>query len=213
MQWMRVETPAKSSRLDDVRYIGALGGCYALSERRDDEAENGVPVYACRLCSISPQQAVLVAPVIARKGEMVAAHFKDFGMLRTHVARELPTGFVLDLDMDDEARDRLAARIRWRKQNAINQVPDLREYPRLLPRNPRSVLTLAEGVRVPCFVIDISQSGAAISASVLPGKGTPLAVGRMIGRVVRRLEVGFAVEFTSIYPLDYLEAGLLVPPD
>ena len=212
MQWASAAmAPARPNRLDDVRYIGALNGCYALSERRDSEAENGVPVYACRLCSISPYQAALVAPVIPRVGEMVTAHFQDFGMLRTRVSRELPTGFMLDLDLDDDGREKLAAKIRWRKQNAIKLVPDKRDYPRIMPRYPRSELIMADGSRWPCFVIDISQSGAAVSAAILPGRGTPVAIGSMVGRVVRRLEVGFAVEFIEIHPPDGLEAGLSVP--
>lgn len=194
----------------NVRYVGALNGCYVLSDRRD---EGGViPVYACRLCSISPHQAVIVAPIIAGQNETVVAHFKDFGILRTRVARELPTGFVVDIDLDDDGRSKLAAKIRWKKQNATSHIPDKRDFPRIMPRHPRSVLTLADGMRVPCFVIDVSQSGAAVSASVLPGKGTALAVGSMVGRVVRRLDIGFAVAFLQNYPIDELEKRLVLPP-
>lgn len=156
---------------------------------------------------------MLVAPVIAKAGEPVAAHFKDFGILHATVVRELPSGFALDLRLDEEERHKLAARIRWKKQNIHAHVPDKREYPRVQPRHPRTVLTLADGSRVPCFVIDISQSGAAVSASVLPGKGTPLAVGRLIGRVVRRLDIGFAVEFTRIHPMEGLEDMMATPLD
>ena len=204
-------TAPRNGQQDNVRFIGALTGCYSLSERRSEEVE-GVPVYACRLCSISPHQAVIVAPIIALQSESVVAHFKDFGILRTQVARELPTGFVLDIDLDEEGRHKLAAKIRWKKQNATSHVPDKREFPRIMPRHPRSVLTMHDGTRMPCFVIDISQSGAAISAAILPGKGTPLAVGSMVGRVVRRLEVGFAVEFTHSYALEELEERLVTPP-
>lgn len=202
--------PVNGQRRND-RYVGALNGCYALSERRSNNTE-GVPVYACRLCSISSQQAVIVAPVIAAPDETVVVHFKDFGILRARVARELPTGFVVDIDLDEDGRSKLAAKIRWKKQNATSHIPDKREFPRILPRHPRSVLTMADGSRLPCFVIDVSQSGAAISAAVLPGRGTPLAVGSMIGRVVRRLDIGFAVEFNETYPTDELELRLIRPP-
>lgn len=206
-----LSTAAKPSPQDNVRYVGAINGSYALSGRRDPETD-AIPVYACRLSSISPMEAVLIAPVIARENEIVAAHFKDFGVLRSRVSRELSTGFVLALDLDDEGRKKLAAKIRWKKQNATSHVPDKREFPRILPRMPRSVLTMADGSRMPCFVIDISQSGAAVSAAVLPAKGTPLAVGSMVGRVVRRLDIGFAVEFREPYPLEDLEQRLITPP-
>lgn len=181
-----------------------------MSERRGDDAD-AAPVYACRLTSISPQQAVLVAPVIAKVGEPVTTHFKDFGILHTRVAREMPSGFAVDLELDEEGRHKLAARIRWKKQNVHAHIPDKREFPRILPRHPSSVLTLTDGTRHSCFVIDISQSGAAVSASVLPGKGTPLAVGCLIGRVVRRLDLGFAMEFTRIHPVEELEQLLSKP--
>lgn len=198
-------------RIDNVRYIGTLTGCYALSDRRDD-SEDPLPVYACRLCSISPDQAVIVAPVPALQGETVAIHFRDFGLLRARVARETETGFVLDFDLDAQSRNRLAAKIRWKKNNTQAQVSDKREYQRILPRYPRTVLTLADGEQMPCFVIDISQSGAAISAAILPGRGTPLALGGLVGRVVRRLEVGFALKFTAIQPFEQLEHLMAPPP-
>lgn len=204
--------PAPGNALQsNVRFVGALNGCYVLSDRRSADGEPA-PVYACRLCSISPRQAVIVAPVLAAPNEMVVTHFKDFGILRTRVARELPTGFVVDIDLDDDGRNKLAAKIRWKKQNATSHIPDKRDFPRIMPRHPRSVLTMGDGVRVPCFVIDVSQSGAAVSASVLPGKGTALAVGSMVGRVVRKLDIGFAVAFMQTYPMEGLEERLVLPP-
>jgi hypothetical protein len=56
-----------------------------------------------------------------------------------------------------------------------------------------------------CFVIDMSPSGAAVSADVQPPVGTPLAVGACVGRVVRHLELGFAVQFVEQQPRDVLE--------
>ena len=48
-----------------------------------------------------------------------------------------------------------------------------------------------------CEVIDISLSGAAVKIEVLPALGTYLLLGKMRGRVVRYLDNGFAIEFTS----------------
>lgn len=201
----------KAKRPDDIRFIGALPGRYTLSAQHSDP-DDGVSVYACRLCSISPIQAVLVAPVCADDGEAVVMHFNDFGILRARIARELSTGFVVDLDLDVSGRAQLASRIRWKRSNVQNHVPDKREFPRFMPRHPRSVMTMADGKRYPCFVIDISQSGVAVSASILPGKGTPVAIGALIGRAVRRLDVGFAVEFIDKHEVEDLERMLTEPP-
>ena len=56
---------------------------------------------------------------------------------------------------------------------------------------------LADGSTSGCFVIDMSVSGAAVSADLQPAIGTPLAVGAGVGRVVRHFREGFAVKFVN----------------
>jgi hypothetical protein len=59
------------------------------------------------------------------------------------------------------------------------------------------VLTLADGSTHPCFIIDVSTAGVAVSAEYDPQVGTPLAVGACVGRVVRKFANGFAVKFVE----------------
>lgn len=204
--------PSSRSSFDwhDVRFIGAVAGRYALPERRGEE-EGKAPVYACRLCSISTRLAVVVGPVIGKEGETVTTHFEEFGILRGKVSRKLPSGFVLDLILSDAERNKLGAKIIWQKKRVHEQVPDKREHKRMLPRDPRTIITLADGVQLPCFVMDISQSGVAVSADIWPSIGTPMAVGRLVGRVVRYLDVGFALQFIEPQDAEHLEA-LMAPP-
>jgi hypothetical protein len=89
-------------------------------------------------------------------------------------------------------------------------VPDKREHRRILPRDPRSTIFLADGQQVPCFIIDVSRSGAAVSAHYWPDLGTPMALGRVVGRVVRHLDVGFALQF--IQPQEFEELETLIKP-
>jgi hypothetical protein len=198
-----------SYRWHDVRFIGALIGRYALPDRRQPEDEK-LPVYACRLCSISTRMLVVVGPVVGKEGEMVSAHFDEFGIVRGRIQRKLPSGFVTDIIMAEAERDKLGAKIEWQKKRVHAQVPDKREHRRFQPRDPRSVIVLADGTRMPCFIIDISQSGVAVSAHLWPEIGTPMAVGRLVGRVVRHLDVGFALQFVQVQELDDLE-NLLQP--
>lgn len=194
----------------DIRFIGAVAGRYALSERREG-GEGKVPVYACRLCSISTRMAVVVGPVVGNEKEVVTAHFDEFGLVRGRIARQLPSGFVMDLMLTPVERNKLGGKISWQKKRVIDQIPDKREHKRILPRDPRTVITTAEGARIPCFVIDISQSGMAVSAQIWPELGTPMAVGKLVGRVVRYLDVGFAIQFIQTQALDQLEM-LMAPP-
>lgn len=67
----------------------------------------------------------------------------------------------------------------------------------MIPENPHSILTLADGATHACFVVDMSILGAAVSSGLQPRIGTPLAIGACIGRVVRLLPNGFAVKFVE----------------
>jgi hypothetical protein len=59
-------------------------------------------------------------------------------------------------------------------------------------------LLFADGSMRTCFVIDLSVTGAAISGDIVPDVGTVIAVGKIVGRVVRHLEAGFAVKFEDM---------------
>jgi hypothetical protein len=200
-----------SNSLSDVRFIGAIAGRYALSERRQGGSDSQVPIYACRLCSISTTMAVVVAPVVGREGEAVTAHFDELGIVRAKVTRRLQSGFAMELVMGEPEREKLAAKIVWQKKRVHGQVPDRREFKRIIPRDPRTKLTLHDGTQLTCFVIDMSRSGVAVSAQYWPELGTALAVGKVVGRVVRYLDVGFAIQFIQLQNLDELDA-LLMPP-
>ncbi|MHA6299076.1 PilZ domain-containing protein [Devosia sp. CAU 1758] len=204
------ESLRASTKWNDVRFIGALAGRYALPDRRRTP-EDKIPVYACRLCSISTRMLVAVGPVVGKEGEVVSSHFNEFGILRGRITRRLASGFVTDLQLTDTERDKLGAKIDWHKKHVHAQVPDKREHRRILPRDPRSTIVLADGQKVSCFVIDVSRSGAAISAHYWPDLGTPMALGRVVARVVRHLEVGFAVQFIQPQEFDELEV-LIKPP-
>jgi hypothetical protein len=194
----------------DVRFIGAVGGRYALSDRKRP-GDSKAPVYACRLCSVSTRTAVVVGPVVGEEGEVVTAHFDAFGILRGRINRQLPSGFVMDLMVNTAAREKLGRKIVWHKKRVYDQVEDRREHKRIQLRDPRTIITLGDGTRIPCFVIDVSKSGIALSAQTSPGIGTPLAVGKLVGRVVRYLDVGFAVKFLELQELEEIES-LIVPP-
>ena len=57
----------------------------------------------------------------------------------------------------------------------------------------------------------MSISGVAVSAEVTPELRTPLAVGKVVGRVVRHLPGGFAIEFVQPLELPMLERMLIRP--
>jgi hypothetical protein len=57
-----------------------------------------------------------------------------------------------------------------------------------------------------CVILDVSASGAAISADIMPAIGTVLAIGTIVARVVRHFRGGFGVKFAERQSDDCLNA-------
>jgi len=195
----------------DVTYIGDLAGCYALSSR--EGYSNGPRVFSCRSRSISPVMAVLDAPVAGAVGETLGLKLDTLGLMRASIKRLLPGGFAVDLLLDEAERPHLAARIDWLKRRHVQAVDERRHARRWLPHDPHSMLILVGGVELPCFIADVSVTGAAISADTAPAIGAPVVVGAVLARTVRRTEGGFAVHFLGEQKRDTVEQLLAPPPE
>ena len=181
----------------DVRYVGPVPGCFSLSKRRDLAAE-GNNVFACRTLSLSPSEIVVTTDVRGEVGEAVTAYFDGFGIIRGTVQRRTVGGFAFDVAANLSGREKLAAKIEWLKLKSVRKQTDSRSHKRFQPRSPRSTITLADGSTEKCFVIDLSAAGAGVCAKSRPEIGTTVVLGRVPGRVVRLLEVGFAVQFHDV---------------
>jgi hypothetical protein len=152
--------------------------------------------FACRVIDISPQAMVLVAPVRGSIGEWVSADIEHFGRLDGAIGRPLDhRGFVMNILTTAEERGRLAKKIEWYDKYRNSEVPDRRTRPRSVAEHPFSTLLLEDGAVMSCLVTDLSASGAAVLADIVPEIGTVLAVGKVIGRVNRHFPGGFAVNF------------------
>ena len=184
---MRVE------RRDDVRLVVSIAGRYSLANRRDRNGNRRV--FACRLVNISSQGMALAVPVIGAKGERVIVHTDLFGRTDGAILRLLDGGFVMSIVATADDRAKLQTKIAWMAQHINHDLPDGRQNARIVPRQPISSLILADGSVPKCFVIDMSASGVAVSAEIIPEIGTPVAVGKVLGRVVRHFAQGFAVQF------------------
>jgi hypothetical protein len=182
-------------RRQNVRVIVSIPGKYSLTSRRD--AQGNRRQFACRAVTISAAAVVVSAPVIGEVGERVIAHIGEFGRLEGKICRLLDRGFVMTIMATEEERARLAKKVLWLERHKNFEAPECREHGRIVPEDPHSTLILADGRRLTCLVIDMSVSGAAVSADLAPEIGMPLALGRVIGRVVRRFDEGFALQFLT----------------
>jgi len=176
-----------------------LLGRYMLADRRE---------FPCQVANMSPGGMALIAPVCGLTGQRVIAYVDHVGRLEGVIARQFENGFAMTISATMRKRDKLAAQLTWLANRHILGLPEDRRHGRITPSNPAGRLILANGVNIACRVVDISQSGAAISTDQRPEIGSPITIGKTLGRVVRHLEDGIAIEFTRLQHSDFLEENV-----
>ena len=187
------------------------GGRYSLASRHDAQGKRRE--FACRTTRISPFQMLVAAPVVGPRGERVITFFGELGKLDGWITDVMESGFLVDIAVTKDARERLANKLVWLQKKQNDAVTETRQQQRLVPEDPHTTLIFADGTTVSCFVIDVSPSGVAVSADIEPEIGTRLAVGRAVGHVVRCFGEGFAVQFDRLQELNYLERMIRPPQD
>ena len=163
-----------------------LLGRYMLPDRRE---------FPCQVINMSPGGLALLGPGIGNVGERVVAYLDHIGRVEGKIARIIDNGFAMTVGATERKRDKLAAQLTWLANRQILNLPEDRRHDRIVPRNPLAILTLEDGLKVQSRIIDLSMSGAAISAANKPQVGSRVTLGRVQSKVVRHLEDGFAIEF------------------
>jgi hypothetical protein len=192
-----------TERRAEIRVDIRIGGKFSLANKRD--ATGHRRKFACRTINISQSAMVLAAPVAGAIGERVIAYFEEFGELNGAIIRVFDGGFAMKIAASPKDRARFWDKLMWLKESQSLKVSDRRRHKRIIPQEPRSTLVLSDGRILECFVIDMSASGVAVSADVVPSIGTPLAIGKVVGKVIRHFDDGFAVRFNEIQDLGRLE--------
>src|ERR1700754_3461158 len=156
-----------------------LLGRYMLEDRRE---------FACQVVNMSPGGMALIAPEIGREDERVVAYIDHVGRLEGKIARVFQNGFAMTIGATSRKRDKLAAQLTWLANRHILNLPEDRRHDRIIPRNPIALMTLEDGSKMTCRIIDLSASGAAIAAEHKPPLKSVVMLGKVQARVVRHLE-------------------------
>lgn len=191
--------PAAEERRRFQRVKVHLLGRYMLPDRRE---------FPCQVINMSPGGVALLAPGIGNVGDRVVAYLDHIGRVEGKITRIIDNGFAMTVGATPRKRDKLAAQLTWLANRDILNLPEDRRHDRIVPRNPIAVLTLEDGTKMTCRIIDLSLSGAAIAAENRPPLKSTVFLGRVQGRVVRNLEDGFALEFAHSQPIETLEESV-----
>jgi c-di-GMP-binding flagellar brake protein YcgR len=191
--------PAAEERRRFQRVRVHLLGRYMLPDRRE---------FPCQVINMSPGGLALLAPGIGGVGDRVIAYLDHIGRVEGKITRIIDNGFAMTVGATARKRDKLAAQLTWLANRDILNLPEDRRHDRIIPRNPIAVLTLDDGTKMTCRIIDMSLSGAAIAAETRPQMKSQVMLGRVAARVVRNLEDGFAIEFVYPQRADTLEESV-----
>ena len=195
-------------RRTDVRIVLSLPGRFSLASRRDMGGQR--KEFPCRVINMSCHAVTLATPIAGEVGERVILHLDEFGKLEGPIIRAMDGGFAMEIIAPRSERYRLAAKIEWYEKKKNHDVDDHRQHVRIIPRNPYSTLVMADGTTTECLVKDVSVSGIGVCADIIPELGTPVAVGKVVGRVVRHFKDGFGVRFAQLQDPESLES-LIAP--
>jgi hypothetical protein len=154
---------------------------------------------------MSPGGMAVIAPQCGRVGERVVAYIDHVGRLEGVIARVFPSGFSMSIAASQRKREKLAAQLTWLANRHILDLPEDRRHQRVVARDQTTRLVMEDGAQENCRIADLSVSGVAVISDNRPSIGSPVKVGKVLGRVVRHLENGFAVEFSRIQNPDVLK--------
>jgi hypothetical protein len=148
------------------------------------------------LFDMSPGGVSVTAENSPPIGSRAILYIDDIGRVEGTVARHHPYGFAVRLAATQNRRDKIAERLIFHANRHRLRDDDFRAHERT--ETDQSVkCTMPGGQEMSCRVIDLSLTGAAIAMKAPPAIGAELIIGRMQGRVVRRIPEGVAIRFMT----------------
>ena len=190
-------------RRDGVRIVLSMPGRFTLASRRDMDGERRE--FPCRVVNLSAHVVTVATSVPGEIGERAIVNIDQFGKLEGRIARTFVGGFLVEIIAPKSERIKLASKIEWYEKHKNHDAENQRRNDRIVPKDPYSTLIFADGTTIECLVKDVSATGVAVLADLVPELGTPVAVGKVVGRVVRTFGDGFAVRFTEEQDLQTVE--------
>lgn len=189
--------PVERRRHQRMRVV--LLGRYMLPNRME---------YPCQTTDISPGGLHLVAPAKPAIGDRVIVYLEHLGRIEGAAVRITPDGFAMTITATSRKREKFTAQLTWLANRDELGLPEDRRHERIVPRNPRCILSMDDGTEFAIRLIDFSLSGAAFATDQQIQMGTPVRLGSTPAKVVRRFDGGYAAEFRMPLSADRLDENL-----
>ena len=173
-----------------------LLGRYMLPDHRE---------FSCQIVDMSPGGITLLAREIGNVGDLVIVYLDQIGRIEGKVSRIIDGGFAMTVSGTPRKRDKLANQLTWLASRDTLNIREDRSHGRVALRNPIATLTLEDGSKMTCRIIDLSVSGAAIVAENPPSVNSLVMLGNVRSQVVRNLDEGIALQFAYEQAVESLE--------
>ncbi len=148
-----------------------------LNEMSEEHAFTSVDV-SCGGARLRSTERV---PVEAR----IVCYFEELGRVACKVTRQCEDGFAVIFLTTPHKRDKLADRLTWLVNREALALREERAAPRYEATGP-ALISLQDGRKIQCRVLDISLSGAGLEATTrAPMVGEIVTAGTLKGEVVR----------------------------
>src|SRR5690606_24806633 len=89
-------------------------GRYMLADRRE---------FPCQVLSMSPGDAVVIAPIAGIVGERIVAYLDHLGRIEGTILQQVDGGFIMDIAASPRKRDKMAAQLTWLANKDLLNLP------------------------------------------------------------------------------------------
>ena len=160
----------------------------------------------CMAVEMSPGDVYIHCAAPAYNNERIIAYLEQVGRVEGTFQRAADNGFVMSVQATERKREKLAAQLTWLANKHELGLAEDRRFDRVIPKHSDTDLVLEDGTELPCHIVDLSLSGAAVELLERPPIGTAVRLANIRGRVVRHFKEGVAIEFLSLQTREILEA-------
>ena len=181
------DAPSKVSRV--------LFGQYARADRS---------TCPCSVKNVTVDGAEFTSAVMPAHDEAVVATLEHLGRLEGRAGRATGSGFMVHWNINPAERTSFLSKLTWLDDYFQGKTSDSRQYNRRKFDDAKSVVTLLDGRRIPCEIIDLSLSGAGVSIQMVPDIGSKIYLGKVLCEVMRHTDEGLGVRFLTGFGSDLM---------
>jgi hypothetical protein len=150
----------------------------------------------CRTLDMSPGDMRIAAPIGIDVGQRVVIYLEHFGRVAGSVARRGEhDDFAVLLDASTHKREKMAEQLVWHVNKDKLNLETIEQGVKPALYVNRARIELDTGDVIEGQILDFSLAGITVRALRIPPLGSWVRVSGVYGKVSRRIEGGFAVDF------------------